>query len=127
MVFKTCITYSMNTSYRDPFKHYFDAEVRRTTDRSIIARRLLSIIEKTLPSLRPVEKDYGVVFKHGRRNIVSLFLHRNFITLKLCRGSYLKDPDGILLGSGRSTRMLRYYTLEDIDRNQTSYFLNQYK
>jgi hypothetical protein len=68
-----------------------------------LVRDLDALISKAAPDLVPSLK-WGNLTYHHDRNVCSLIAHKTHVNLQVWGGASLDDPEGLLVGSGKSMR-----------------------
>lgn len=74
-----------------------------------------SLVRRAAPDLESSLK-WGNLTYHGARNVCALVSHRQHVNLQLFLGAGLDDPRGLLRGTGRQMRHVRFVPGEPFDR-----------
>ncbi len=54
-------------------------------------------------------------------NIASFFMNaKKFVSLMFHKGALIHDPDGLLEGDGKETRVARFHNMEDIEQKKAA-------
>ena len=59
---------------------------------------------------------YGVPWYRGRGYVCAIVDHTDHTNLEFYRGSSLRDPSGLLEGTGKNLRHVKLYTTADVGR-----------
>lgn len=73
-----------------------------------------TVISKAVPTLTPSLK-WGNLTYHGEKNVCSLVVHKHHINLQVWGGASLKDPRGLLTGTGKEMRHIKVASTADVD------------
>lgn len=90
-----------------------------TLDMAALADELEAFILESVPECETVQKYGGSLFtlkpdeKEGQ--FCGLFIHKQHVQISFSRGAELKDPNGLLLGSGKRRRHINYSVLEQVN------------
>ena len=79
-----------------------------------IAEKLRGLVKRAAPSLRE-ELKWGFPCYVGDDNVCNIMVTGSWVDLGFFRGVDLKDPKGLLEGSGRGMRHVKVHKAEDID------------
>ena len=52
----------------------------------------------------------------GTKNVCNLICHKDHVNLQLFEGARLEDPEGVLEGTGKSMRHIKFRTRDDVRR-----------
>lgn len=66
----------------------------------------------------------GLVFVSDRM-FCGIFARKNYVTVEFDCGAKMKDPIGVLEGSGKYRRHLKLYDMKDIEKKQVLFFISQ--
>jgi len=94
-----------------------------------LADELEALIRQVVPKSETVQKYGGTLFtlspeeKEGQ--FCGVFLHKKHVQLSFSKGAMLKDPNKLLLGSGKFRRHVNYTSSKDIDIKSLEKLLKQ--
>lgn len=112
-------------------------EVRQLIDRQTPEiRELTESLRQHLRSIRPEMKEdaslkLGVIYYRHNGVVCALTAHKAHVNLHFYKGTQLSDLHGVLQGSGKKLRHLKFRELEDIQEDviaqyvQEAYLLNE--
>jgi hypothetical protein len=94
-------------------------------DKGAIVKELLSIVETAAP-----KEDSGIkwaqpVFWNDNGPFCYIKAHKNHVNIGFWRGVQMKDPKGLLEGSGEKMRHIKINTKQDIDNKAITDFVKQ--
>ncbi len=72
-----------------------------------IIKELDSLVREAAPDLVPSLKWRNLTY-HDKRNACALIDHRQHVNLQIWGGADLDDPRGLLLGTGKGMRHIRF-------------------
>ena len=79
-----------------------------------VARGLRELILRTGPEL--LEKVmYGVPWYRGKDYVCAIAAHSDHTNLEFYRGTSLRDPTGLLEGTGKNLRHVKVYQVADVN------------
>jgi len=84
-----------------------------------LADELEQFVRETIPGSDTVEKYGGTLFtlapqeKEGQ--FCGIFVHKKHVHISFSKGAQLKDPKGLLLGSGKYRRHLNINSSGEVD------------
>lgn len=84
------------------------------TEQHALIRTLHTMIIKAVPNLDSSLK-WGNLTYHADHNFCAIVAHKHHVNLQLWNGSSLKDPCGLLSGTGKTMRHVKCTTDSDID------------
>ena len=70
---------------------------------------------------------YSTTEKRMKDNICLVVVYRDHVNLMFPRGVDLKDPQGLLAGTGKAMRHIKMFTADDIDRPGVRALIRQAK
>lgn len=79
-----------------------------------LVRLLDAVISKAAPTLTASLK-WGNLTYHGKKNVCSLVSHKHHVNLQIWGGARLKDPRGLLTGTGKDMRHIKVASEADVD------------
>lgn len=79
-----------------------------------LVRSLDAVISKAGPTLAASLK-WGNLTYHGKKNVCSLVSHKHHVNLQVWGGARLKDPRGLLTGTGKDMRHIKIVSEADVD------------
>lgn len=88
-----------------------------------ILYRLRELIRGIVPESTEAIKAGVPAFGFRKKSICLISGHKNHVTLAFINGTMLRDPDEILLGSGKFMRHIKFKTLVDIDEEQVKIWI----
>jgi hypothetical protein len=89
------------------------------TEKKIISQMLDELILQAAPKSKTVPKYGGVLYtvkpdeKEGQ--FCGIFVYKNHVNLSFANGTSLKDPAGVLLGTGESRRHINFKSADEVD------------
>ncbi len=89
-----------------------------------IVKQLRDIILTVNQSASEVIK-YGGLHYSDSKPYTGLFVSKNHISMEFSEGVQFTDPKGLLQGSGKGRRHLKFTSTEDIDEKDIKMFLKQ--
>jgi hypothetical protein len=85
-----------------------------------LRRAVLAEIGPCYEAIFPIKKWISVLYstteKRMKDNICLIVVYKDHVNLMFPRGVDLKDPQGLLQGTGKAMRHLKMFTADDIDR-----------
>lgn len=78
-----------------------------------VARVLREFLLEAGPELHE-EVKWGAPCYLGRKIVCSISVHRDHTNLEFYHGTSLRDPKGLLEGTGKSLRHVKLHTREDV-------------
>ena len=84
------------------------------TEQHVLVRLLDVVILKAAPTLTASLK-WGNLTYHGKKNVCSLVSHKHHVNLQIWGGARLKDPRGLLTGTGMDMRHIKIVREADVD------------
>lgn len=94
-----------------------------------ITAALSEIIKELMPDAVMIEKYGGVVVERvpgqPKSQACGFFVYAHHVSLEFTKGTHLKDPDGILEGSGKQRRHIKLKTNHDIKAKRCRDFVEQ--
>lgn len=89
------------------------------SEKTMIARMLHEIILSIAPKATPVSKYGGVLYtlkpKEKEGQFCGVFMYSNHVQLAISNQPILKDPKGVLQGSGKTRRHINFETADEVD------------
>ena len=89
------------------------------TEKKIISQMLVEIILRAAPTATAVSKYGGVLYtmKPDEKGdqFCGIFVYKNHVQLAISNIPTLKDPAGVLLGTGTTRRHLNFESPDDVD------------
>lgn len=61
----------------------------------------------------------------GTRNVCNLICHKDHVNLQLFDGARLDDPEGVLEGTGKGMRHIKFHSEDDVRRPLIERFVRQ--
>jgi hypothetical protein len=89
-----------------------------TTPQKDVALQLREIVRTRYPRLREEIKWHVPVYSLGTTPIVSIEGFKAHVNLKFFDGARLQDPGGLLEGTGKGVRHLKFRSTEDVDEGK---------
>jgi hypothetical protein len=80
-----------------------------------LVRELDALVRRAAPDLVASLK-WGNLTYHHARNVCALVAHRHHINLQIWGGATIRDPAGLLVGSGRSMRHVKLAAGQAVSR-----------
>ena len=104
-----------------------DAQAILVAARSVVVEVIGPCHESIFPIKKLVSVLYSTTEKRMKDNICLLVVYRNHVNLMFPRGVDLKDPKGLLEGSGKAMRHVKMLTPADVDRPGVRELITQAK
>ncbi len=92
---------------------------------SRIISELRNKVTNTSSELEESVKYGGLVFLKDGELLGGIFLRKAFVTMEFSFGNELSDEDGLLEGTGKLRRNLKFRDLLDIESKRAEFFINQ--
>lgn len=89
-----------------------------------VAQALRALILATGPGLQE-KMMYGVPWYRGKNYIFAIAAHSSHTNLEFYRGSSLRDPAGLLEGTGKNLRHVKLSTVDDVRRTNLKALLRE--
>ncbi|MBI3570657.1 MAG: DUF1801 domain-containing protein [Gammaproteobacteria bacterium] len=83
-------------------------------EQRVLIRALNAVITKATPTLA-VSLKWGNLTYHGKKNVCSIVSHKHHVNLQVWGGARLKDPHGLLTGTGKDMRHIKVTSEADVD------------
>ena len=83
-----------------------------------IMMRLRELIHQVVPEATEAIKWSRPHFSMGRRPICYIGGFQSHVTLAFHDGRMLNDPDGILLGTGKKMKYLKFKSMDELDEEK---------
>ncbi|MCK4746050.1 MAG: DUF1801 domain-containing protein [Bacteroidales bacterium] len=80
--------------------------------------RLRELIYLVVPDAAEAIKWSAATFSYQKKSVCYLAGFTNHVTFAFHNGTMLNDPDGILLGTGKFMRYMKFRSPKDIDEEQ---------
>ncbi len=99
------------------------------TKKKVISKMLDDLIRTAAPKSQTVEKYGGVLYtlkpdeKEGQ--FCGIFSYKTHVQLSFAKGTELKDPKNLLLGSGKFRRHINFQSPDDIEASAVLGLLKQ--
>lgn len=87
-----------------------------------IAKRIVKIIQETLPKNIKDEKKWGIPVWYP---IVGILDTKKFVSIWLWQGAKVNDPKRVLVGDGKSFKRWPIHTLEELDEKYLKQLLKE--
>lgn len=98
-------------------------------DAEKIEAALKEIVGDVAPDVRLVPKYGGEVLAHQPDNdkkfVGGIFAYKDHVTMEFSEGATFNDPDGLLQGSGKRRRHLKFESADDVQEGVIKGFLKQ--
>ncbi|MFZ5434478.1 MAG: DUF1801 domain-containing protein [Calditrichota bacterium] len=89
-----------------------------------VAEALTALIRKTIPKAEESIK-WGVPWWEQDGELCCLYKSQDHVNLGFWRGTELTDPDGLLEGSGKGMRHVKYWEVSDIKKTKLAAMLKE--
>jgi hypothetical protein len=90
-----------------------------------IVKRLRALIARRYPALSESLKWNVPTYSLNGKNIMGLQDFRAHINLSVFRGAQLRDPRGILQGTGKQVRHVSFRSIDDISHSSLKKLVDQ--
>jgi hypothetical protein len=90
-----------------------------------IAKKLRAIVLARYPQLREDVKWHVPVYSLGTTPVVSIEGFKAHVNLKFFKGAGLQDRTGILEGTGKGVRHVKFRSSEDVDEGRIRGLIDQ--
>jgi hypothetical protein len=87
----------------DPLERYLASVAPESRT---LVRALDALIRKAAPNLIPSLK-WGNLTYHHTQNVCAIVAHKQYLNIQVWLGAKIRDPDGLLVGSGKLMRHVR--------------------
>jgi hypothetical protein len=94
------------------------------TEQHALVRSLDAVISRAAPALL-ASLTWGNLTYHGRKNVCSLISHKDHVNLQVWGGASLKDPRGLLIGTGKAMRHIKVASEGDVDSEYIAELVKQ--
>lgn len=94
-------------------------------DKGVIVKELVTIVEKAAPKGESGIKWSQPVFWDDNGPFCFIKAHKNHVNIGFWRGAQLKDPKGLLEGTGDKMRHIKITNKQDIDKSAITDFVKQ--
>ncbi len=84
---------------------------------------LRDCIQQIVPEVSEGIKWKAATFSLGSKPICYVAGFKNHVSLAFHNGLMLRDPDGLLSGSGKFLRSIKYRNLQEIDKEQVRFWI----
>ena len=95
--------------------------------RSVVVDEIGPCYETIFEIKKIVSVLYSTTEKRMKDNICLVVVYRDHVNLMFPRGVDLKDPQGLLAGTGKAMRHIKMFTADDIDRPGVRALIRQAK
>jgi hypothetical protein len=89
------------------------------TEKKIVSKMLVEIILRAAPKATAVSKYGGVLYTlkpaEKEAQFCGIFVYKNHVQLAISNIPALKDPAGVLLGTGTTRRHVNFESPDDVD------------
>lgn len=89
-----------------------------------LVRALDAAILRAAPNLHSSLK-WGNLTYHAEHNVCAIVAHKHYVNLQLWRGAELDDPRGLLEGTGKTMRHIKFLPDADVDWKYISNLIKQ--
>jgi len=104
----------------------FDEYLADQTPRNqAIIRELRTLVKRVAPSLRETVKWGNGCWVRGKENVAYVYSATGYVQFGFFGGSVLKDPKGLLEGTGKYVRHIKVHDPGDIDERTFGMLLRQ--
>ena len=83
-----------------------------------ILHRLRELIYEVVPDAKEAIKWNMPTFSFRNKIICNLAGFKNHVSLTFYNGTMLNDPDGLLQGSGKYMKFIRFRSMDDLDEGR---------
>jgi hypothetical protein len=80
-----------------------------------VARALRDFVKKTVPGTKETENSWGVPTFEAPDPFCFYMVGKNHVTFGFHFGTSLKDPEGLLEGTGKNIRHVKLHAVEDLN------------
>jgi hypothetical protein len=81
-----------------------------------VVRGLRSFVKGTVPGVRETVNAWGIPIFEAKYPFCFYMVGKNHVTFGFHYGTSLKDPEGLLEGTGKNIRHVKLRTVEDLER-----------
>jgi len=85
--------------------------------------RLREYIHEIVPDATEAVKWRSATFSYGSRPVCYIAGLKNHVTLAFHNGLMLRDTDGLLSGTGKYLKFIRFRSMEEIDEEQVKIWI----
>lgn len=97
-----------------PYATFAEWKRNQTTKHQTLIASLARLVRQTIPDLTPTVKWGQGCWTLGSSPKIYIHAHRDHVQFGFFAGSKLKDPDELLVGSGKFVRHVKIFTSKDI-------------
>ena len=84
---------------------------------------LRDCVLQVVPEVSEAIKWKAATFSMGSKPVCYIAGFKKHVSLAFHNGLMLRDPDGLLSGSGKLLRFIRYRSLDEIDEEQVKFWI----
>jgi len=84
---------------------------------------LRDYIHQVVPDCTEAVKWSAATFSYGKKPVCYIAGFKNHVSFAFHNGLMLRDSEGLLSGTGKYLRFIRYRTLKDIDEEQVKIWI----
>jgi hypothetical protein len=114
----------MKNSKNSQVQELIDEIEMLDTDKFEILMKLRDIVFSRTTEVQERVMYGGIMFSLGE-DFGGLFVRKKHVSFEFIFGVNMKDPDGILEGTGKFRRHLKLQSLKDIETKKVRYFVEQ--
>ena len=103
---------------------FLDALRQKDPHISEIVEAAVVLVRESTPALSEGIKYGGIMFT-ADQECGGIFPSKNHVSFEFSRGYKMRDPDGLLLGTGKFRRHLKFRSVADIEAMSTEFFVQQ--
>jgi hypothetical protein len=81
-----------------------------------VVRALRDFVKKTVPGTKETINSWGIPTFEARNPFCLYMVAKNHVTLGFHYGTSLKDPEGLLEGTGKNIRHVKLRTIDDLEQ-----------
>lgn len=115
----------INKSQNDKVQNFLDEVLIFDEVKHTYLMELRGLILNLYPKAEERMMYGGILFSLHSEDFCGLFVRKNHISLEFSNGKRMKDPKGLLEGTGKFRRHLKLKSAADIKNKDAAYFVKQ--
>jgi len=98
---------------------------RQSAAQRKIINRLRAVVKAAVPSLEERMRWLQVGYLVSNRDVCGIYPSSNHVNLSFAKGSTLKDPEGLLEGTGKGIRHIKVFTVEQVGEERIKTYVRE--
>jgi len=87
--------------------------------------RLRAIVQGAVPGLEERMRWLQVGYLVSNRDVCGIYPSSNHVNLSFAKGSTLKDPEGLLEGTGKGMRHIKIFMVEEVSKETIEAYVRE--